>query len=115
MSFTSCGILGRAGPPCSTKTDVETLLSLLKNEAIAPDEALPQTGLPLARERKELLKTRWAQLEALVGSENRLALVARDLVEHFEDRLTAMACFFVAGRLQVADTVSVHRPPGSIF
>ncbi len=41
-------------------------------------------------ERKEQLKTRWAQLEALVGSENRLALVARDLVDHFENRLTAM-------------------------
>jgi type I restriction enzyme R subunit len=41
-------------------------------------------------ERKELLKTRWAQLEALVGSENRLALVARDLVDHFENRLGAM-------------------------
>ncbi|HXH40080.1 MAG TPA: type I restriction endonuclease subunit R [Thermoanaerobaculia bacterium] len=41
-------------------------------------------------ERKEKLKSRWAQLEAVVGSENRLALVARDLVEHFEDRLEAM-------------------------
>ncbi len=41
-------------------------------------------------ERKEQLKTRWAQLEALVGSENRLALVARDLVDHFEHRLTAL-------------------------
>ncbi len=41
-------------------------------------------------ERKEQLKTRWAQLEALVGSDNRLALVARDLVDHFENRLGAM-------------------------
>ena len=41
-------------------------------------------------ERKEQLKSKWAQLEALVGSENRLKLVARDLVEHFENRLTAM-------------------------
>jgi type I restriction enzyme R subunit len=42
-------------------------------------------------ERKEQLKSKWAQLEAVVGSENRLALVARDLVEHFENRLSAMA------------------------
>lgn len=41
-------------------------------------------------ERKEKLKSRWAQLEAVVGSENRITLVARDLVEHFENRLTAM-------------------------
>lgn len=41
-------------------------------------------------ERKEKLKSKWAQLEAVVGSENRVELVARDLVEHFENRLTAM-------------------------
>src|SRR5450759_3860480 len=41
-------------------------------------------------ERKERLKSRWAQLEAIVGSENRLKLVARDLVSHFENRLAAM-------------------------
>ena len=41
-------------------------------------------------ERKEKLKTRWAQLEAVVGSDNRIKLIARDLVEHFEDRLAAM-------------------------
>ena len=41
-------------------------------------------------ERKEKLKSKWAQLEALVGTENRIELVARDLVEHFETRLDAM-------------------------
>ncbi len=41
-------------------------------------------------DRKEKLKSRWAQLEAVVGSENRIKLVARDLVEHFENRLAAM-------------------------
>lgn len=41
-------------------------------------------------ERKEKLKTKWAQLEAVVGSENRIKLIARDLVDHFEDRLGAM-------------------------
>ncbi len=41
-------------------------------------------------DRKEELKSRWAQLEAVVGSENRTKLVARDLVEHFENRLTVM-------------------------
>ncbi len=41
-------------------------------------------------ERKEQLKTKWAQLEAIVGSEKRLALIARDIVEHFESRLEVM-------------------------
>ena len=41
-------------------------------------------------ERKEKLKTKWAQLEAVVGSENRIKLVAKDLVEHFENRLASM-------------------------
>ncbi len=41
-------------------------------------------------ERKEKLKTRWAQFEAVVGAEKRLALVAGDIVEHFEKRLEAM-------------------------
>jgi type I restriction enzyme R subunit len=40
--------------------------------------------------RKEKLKTRWAQLEAIVGSESRIKRIARDLVEHFENRLTVM-------------------------
>ena len=41
-------------------------------------------------ERKEKLKTKWAQLEAVVGAEKRLKLVAKDIVEHFERRLEAM-------------------------
>ncbi|MGB8338160.1 MAG: type I restriction endonuclease subunit R [Burkholderiales bacterium] len=41
-------------------------------------------------ERKEKLKSRWAQLEAVVGSENRVKLIARDLVEHYENRLSVM-------------------------
>ena len=41
-------------------------------------------------ERKEKLKSKWAQLEAVVGAEKRLDLVARDIVEHFERRLEAM-------------------------
>src|SRR5439155_8535501 len=36
------------------------------------------------------LKSKWAQLEAVVGSENRIRLIARDLVHHFETRLAAM-------------------------
>jgi type I restriction enzyme R subunit len=41
-------------------------------------------------DRKEKLKSKWAQLEAVVGSDKRLAVVARDVVEHFERRAEAM-------------------------
>jgi len=41
-------------------------------------------------ERRERLKTKWAQLEAIVGSENRVKTIARDLVAHIEERFAAM-------------------------
>ena len=41
-------------------------------------------------DRKEKLKTKWAQLEAVVGAEKRVALVAADIVEHFGRRTEAM-------------------------
>ena len=41
-------------------------------------------------ERKERLKTRWAQLEAIVGAAQRLHLVAEDIVAHFDERSEAM-------------------------
>ncbi len=41
-------------------------------------------------ERKEKLKSKWAQLEVVVGTESRIKLIAKDLVEHFEERLAAM-------------------------
>ena len=41
-------------------------------------------------ERKEKLKTRWAQLEAVVGAERRMGLIAQDIVEHVERRQEAL-------------------------
>ena len=41
-------------------------------------------------ERKEKLKTKWAQLEAVVGAAGRVRQVAADIVEHYETRLDAM-------------------------
>ena len=38
-------------------------------------------------EEKEALKTKWAQLEAVVGADNRVRQIAEDIVEHFEARL----------------------------
>ncbi len=41
-------------------------------------------------ERKEKLKSKWAQLEAIVGAAGRLKLIAEDIVDHFEKRLEAL-------------------------
>lgn len=46
-------------------------------------EAEEETG-------KQKLKTKWAALEAMVGAEDRIKLVVRDLVAHFEKRLDTM-------------------------
>jgi type I restriction enzyme R subunit len=43
-----------------------------------------------AESEQERLKRRWASVEALVGSEKRLGLVAEDLVRHFEDRVAGL-------------------------
>lgn len=50
-------------------------------EELTEDEAITE---------QERIKRKWATIEALVGSEKRLALVAADLVQHFEDRVGAM-------------------------
>jgi type I restriction enzyme R subunit len=39
---------------------------------------------------RKKLKSRWARLEAMVGAEKRINLVADDLVKHFEERLATM-------------------------
>ena len=39
---------------------------------------------------QERFKKKWSTVEALVGSDKRLALVAKDMVAHFEDRVAAL-------------------------
>jgi type I restriction enzyme R subunit len=39
---------------------------------------------------KEKLKSKWARMEAMVGTPKRIALIAKDIVDHFEKRLEAM-------------------------
>ena len=62
-------------------------LSLDEGErpGIDPDFEAATEGEELVR--KERLKTRWAQIEAIVGSGRRLALVAADIVAHHEHRI----------------------------
>ena len=56
--------------------------------AIDPDFEEATEGEEI--ERKERLKTKWAQLEAVVGAENRVKQIAQDIVDHFEQRLEAL-------------------------
>ena len=39
---------------------------------------------------QENLKRKWATVEAVVGAEKRLAMIAEDLVDHFENRIVGM-------------------------
>jgi type I restriction enzyme R subunit len=43
-----------------------------------------------AQSEQERLKRKWASVEALVGSDKRIALIAEDLVKHFEARNEAL-------------------------
>jgi len=39
---------------------------------------------------RDKLRTKWARLEAMVGTEKRLGLIAKDIVNHFEQRLDVL-------------------------
>ncbi|WP_332445703.1 type I restriction endonuclease subunit R [Dehalococcoides mccartyi] len=39
---------------------------------------------------RDRLRTKWARLEAMVGTEKRLGLIAKDIVDHFEQRLDVL-------------------------
>lgn len=43
-----------------------------------------------SEEERERFKDKWSQIEVLVGSDNRIRQVAKDMVEHFENRLEAL-------------------------
>uniref|UniRef100_UPI00286C57D7 type I restriction endonuclease subunit R n=1 Tax=Gemmatimonas sp. TaxID=1962908 RepID=UPI00286C57D7 len=66
--------------------------------------------------RKEKLKSKWAALEALVGDPKRIALIASDMVSHFEKRLEAMdgkamvVCMSRRIAVDLYDAIVVLRP-----
>ena len=65
-------------------------LDLPEEEKPKVDEEFEEVTEGEEVERKERLKTKWARLEAVVGAEKRLRLIARDIVDHFEKRLEAL-------------------------
>jgi type I restriction enzyme R subunit len=66
-------------------------IELDENEKPKIDGEIAELTEDDAASEQDRLKRKWASVEALVGSEKRLAMVAEDLVRHFEDRAAALA------------------------
>ena len=68
------------------------LAQLSLDERLRPriDEEFEEATEGEEVERRERLKTRWAQLEAIVGTEERIRLVAEDILEHFGQRIDVL-------------------------
>jgi type I restriction enzyme R subunit len=65
-------------------------LDLPESERPRLDKGFDEITEDEEESRRERLKTRWAQLEAVVGTSRRLTVVADDLVRHWEERLQAL-------------------------
>ncbi|MDD3819642.1 MAG: HsdR family type I site-specific deoxyribonuclease, partial [Actinomycetota bacterium] len=61
-------------------------LKLNEDEVPKIDEKFEEVTEGEEEEEKAKLKSKWARLEAIVGSEKRLRQVAEDIVKHFEER-----------------------------
>jgi len=65
-------------------------LDLPEDQLPHVDEELEEVTENEEIERVEKLKSKWAALEEIVGTPKRLDLVVEDLLQHFEDRQSAM-------------------------
>ena len=65
-------------------------IELDEGEKPTVDDEVAELTEDEAEGEQERLKRRWANVEAVVGAEKRLRLIARDLVEHFEGRVVGM-------------------------
>ena len=65
-------------------------LALVEDEKPTIDPEFDEATEGEEIERREKLKTKWAQLEAVVGAEKRLKQVAQDIVNHYEQRMEAL-------------------------
>lgn len=61
-------------------------IDLLEDEKPRVDEEFEELTESEEVTDRQRLKSRWARLEAIVGNERRLALIAKDIVQHFESR-----------------------------
>ena len=65
-------------------------IDLDEDEQHTLDDEVAELTEDEAAGEQERLKRRWANVEAVVGAEKRLAVVAKDLVSHFESRIVGM-------------------------
>ncbi len=65
-------------------------IELDEDEKPRIDDEIAELTEEEAEGEQERLKRKWANVEAVVGTEKRLAMVAQDLVDHFESRLVGM-------------------------
>jgi type I restriction enzyme R subunit len=65
-------------------------LALSEDERPLLDPAFEDVTEGEEQARKEKLKSKWARMEAMVGAEKRVQLVAEDIVSHWEKRLDAL-------------------------
>jgi type I restriction enzyme R subunit len=65
-------------------------IELDANERPKIDAEIEELTEDEAESEQDRLKRKWASVEALVGSDKRLAMVAQDLVRHFEERIAAL-------------------------
>jgi type I restriction enzyme, R subunit len=66
-------------------------LGLLEKELPKIDVEFEEITEGEEEEKKQRLKSKWAALEALVGDPKRIAMIAKDLVGHFERRREALS------------------------
>ena len=81
------------------KEDVDATFGRLPGKTAQPFAILPRFRIDEEFEevtegeeveRKEKLKSKWAQLEKVVGAPSRIRKIANDIVEHFENRLSVL-------------------------
>ena len=91
-------------------------VDLPKDALNALDEEFATATSGTEEEAKERLKSRWAQIEAIVGSDKRIKELAADIVQHWEARREAMAgkaiIVAMSRRIAVAlyDEIATLRP-----
>jgi type I restriction enzyme, R subunit len=91
-------------------------LDLLESEKPRLDDGFEEVTEGEEVYSKEKLKSKWAQLEALVGTKKRLEQVAQDLVDHFEARQSVMlgkgmiVCMSRRICVELYDEISKLRP-----